>query len=44
LNTYPTGTYILNIVKGEEIIFTHKFQVVKWGKIIKRARNCPFYL
>lgn len=29
LNTYPTGTYILNIVKGEEIIFTHKFQVVK---------------
>ena len=29
LNTYPTGTYILNIIKGEEIIFTHKFQVVK---------------
>ena len=29
LNAYPTGTYILHITKGEQIIFTHKFQVVR---------------
>ena len=29
LNAHPTGTYILHITKGEQIIFTHKFQVVR---------------
>ncbi len=29
LNIFASGTYILNVRKGEEIIFTHKFQVVK---------------
>jgi protocatechuate 3,4-dioxygenase beta subunit len=29
LNAHPTGTYILHISKGEQIIFTHKFQVVR---------------
>ncbi len=29
LNAYPTGTYILQITKSEQVIFTHKFQVVR---------------
>jgi hypothetical protein len=29
LNAHPTGTYILHITKGEQIVFTHKFQVVR---------------
>ncbi len=29
LNAHPTGTYILQITKSEQVIFTHKFQVVR---------------
>ena len=29
LNAHPTGTYILQITKGEQVIFTHKFQVLR---------------
>ena len=29
LNAHPTGTYILQITKSEQVIFTHKFQVLR---------------